>query len=118
MIKQWLENNENMEYLKRELDLFLCNNHGAKICYNYKLLSYKKCNLDNFRELTLSECKELKEVIKKDIISIIQYSMAYEDIEVDIQDIMKVVDFKKIINIFVNELEGEKINIDKMKKII
>ena len=118
MIKQWLEDKENMEYIKRELDLFLCNNNGARICNNYKLLSYKKCNLDNFRELTLSECKELKEFMKKNILSIIQCGMEYEEIEVSIVDIIKVIDFKNIIIDFVNDLNGEKVNINKMKKII
>lgn len=122
IVKEWLKNNANIEWLNSELELWLENNHGADIQYSYGLINRNKEDLnDYYRKIEKKECLQLKWAIIKDVLEIVKNGIAY-DYDIDISDstikkVMKETDFYMFFNSkFVNELNGESENIEIFKR--
>lgn len=124
--KEWISNNNNVEWTINQLDLYLENNHGQNIQFIYSLINTDKKEFEEngpykYRNIKKSECLELKWAIINDTLKVVQYGVLYDNnIEVSentIKKAMKELNFYNTFNNkFINSLNGESENIEIFKR--
>lgn len=121
-INEWLKNNSNINYIFKNVDLYLENNYGGDIQYLYALVDReeKKFQEGYYRTLQKKEITLLKNYICKSFIDVIKNGTNWDDIEASestIRNTLKMYDWYTVLTTrFLNELNGEIENINALKK--
>lgn len=124
MVKSWLKNKNNIEWLQGETQLLLENNYGAETQFLYSLVDSSKEDLgDYYKKLDKSQALKLKLGIIKACEDALCYGIRFDvnNIDISIYTIKKAckeVNFYSTFTTeFINNLNGEAENIEELKKV-
>lgn len=124
MVKKWLEDKNNIEWLQGEVDLLLENNYGADVQFLYNLVDDTKEDLgDYYKKLDKSQALKLKWGIIKACEDALSCGIGFDvnNIDISIYTIKKAckeVNFYSTFTTeFINNLNGEAENIEELKKV-
>lgn len=121
-INNWLKEKNNINYIFRNVDLYLENNYGGDIQYLYALVDREEKEfLDGYyRPLQKKEIILLKNYICKSFIDVIKDGINWDGIDASestIKHTLKMYGWYKVLTTqFINELNGETENINILKE--
>ena len=120
-INGWLQETNNINYIFRNVDLYLDNNYGGDIQYLYSLVDTEEKELGGYyRPLQKKEITILKGYICKSFIDVIKDGLNWDGIEASestIKNTLKMYGWYTVLTTrFLNELNGEIENIDILKE--
>lgn len=120
MLKEWLSKKENVNFVFSEVEMYLSSNYGEKINNLYELVEIPKKYFEegDFRILKKSDAITLKNAVFKAFIDAIKFALQYDEIEISDYKLKKELKefYSFLNNKFLNELNGEKQNIDILKE--
>ena len=124
MVKKWLEDKNNIEWLQGEVDLLLENNYGADVQFLYNLVDDTKEDLgDYYKKIDKSQALKLKWGIIKACEDALSYGIRFDVncIDISIYTIKKACKelnfYSTFTTEFINNLNGEVENIAELKKV-
>lgn len=120
MLKNWLNEEKNVNFVFSEVGMYLSSNYGEKVNNLYELVEIPKKYFEesDFKILKKSEAIILKNYICKAFIDAIKFGLQYDEIEISDYKLKKELKefYSFLNNRFLNELNGEKQNIDILKQ--
>ena len=122
IIKEWFQDDENIKFIHRNIDLYLDNNYGCTCQYLYSLVNTEKKELeDYYRIITRQEAISLKNYVCLAYMDVIEFGLNYDGMQASKSTIKKVMKENNIFNslttYFINNLNGESENIEILKKV-
>lgn len=122
MIKTWLQDNNNIKWIYKEVDLYLENNYSPAVQYLYNLVEDTKEELEeHYKKIDRKQALKLKWYIIKAFEDALILGINYDLEKISLSTIKRACKelnfYSTITTDFINSLNGESENIEELKKV-